>query len=68
MSLLGVSAGCTCVFGAIVKAMGPAIILVVDEPSAPVASWGSGAAFGWLVGGFLDGCKWGSLGLWLCRG
>ena len=57
MAILGIFAGCTGVVGTDVKAMGPTIIHVVEEPGASVASRGSGAPVaGWPGGWFLDGC------------
>ena len=59
VSFLWVSAGCTSVIGTNVKSMRPAIIQIVEESSASVASGGSDA-IGWFAGGtvgcFLDGC------------
>ena len=59
VSFLGISAGCTSVIGTNVKSMRPAIIQIIEEPSASVASGGSDA-IGWFAGGtvgcFLDGC------------
>ena len=43
--------------GTDVKAMGPTVVHVVEEPGAPVASRGSAATLaGGLVGWLLDGC------------
>ena len=57
VSILGISAGCTGVVGTDVKAMGPTVVHVVEEPGAPVASRGSAATLaGGLVGWLLDGC------------
>ena len=59
VSFLWISAGCTSVIGTNVKSMRPAIIQIVEESSASVASGGSDA-IGWFAGGtvgcFLDGC------------
>ena len=59
VSVLGVSAGCTGVIGTNVESVGPAMIHVVEESGASVASGGSDAV-GWFacrpVGCFLDGC------------
>ena len=50
VSFLGISAGCTGVIGTNVKSVGPAMIHIIEEPSASVASGGSDA-IGWFAGG-----------------
>lgn len=59
VALFWLSACCTSVVGSNVKSMRPAIIHVVEESGASVASGRSGAVDGFAggpVGCFLDGC------------